>query len=263
VILGDVERDTLSIDLNKIKLKKNAKALIHVSINGRSGDMDEVVNFCKNNNLYLIEDSCQAFGSKRNNRFLGTFGDIGVFSYTPHKIITTGQGGAVVTDNEEIYDKVKKLKDFYRVKPGVDIHTGLGFNFKFTDLQAVIGLEQLKIIDYRMKKKKEIYQTYMDKLSGVEFIEFLPIDLEQTLPWFVDIILKNVSRENFISYLKKNGIGSREFYPPIHSQNPYSKAKGDFDVVSEIAPRGVWLPSSIKLGLDEIGNITKTIRKFE
>jgi len=262
VILGDVERDTLSIDLNKIKLKKNAKALIHVSINGRSGDMDEVVYFCKRNNLYLIEDACQAFGSKRNNRFLGTFGDIGVFSYTPHKIITTGQGGAVVTDNEEIYNKVKKLKDFCRVKPGVDIHTDLGFNFKFTDLQAVIGLEQLKIIDYRIKKKKEIYQAYIDRLLGVEFIEFLPINLDQTLPWFVDIILKKTRRDDFILYLKKNGIGSREFYPPIHSQKPYSKAEGDFDVVSGIAPRGVWLPSSIKLSLDEVDYITEIIKKF-
>lgn len=262
VTLCDVERDTLSIDLNKIGLKRNTKALIHVSINGRSGDMDEVVRFCRRNNLYLIEDACQAFGSKRNNKFLGTFGDIGVFSFTPHKIITTGQGGAVITDNEEIYKKVKKLKDFSRVKPGVDIHTDLGFNFKFTDLQAVIGLEQLKIIDYRIKKKKEIYQAYIDRLSGVEFIEFLPLNLDQTLPWFVDIILKNVTRDNFISYLKKNGIGSREFYPPIHSQKPYSNAKGDFDVVSEIVPRGVWLPSSVKLGLDEIDHITKIIRKF-
>jgi perosamine synthetase len=262
VNLCDVERDTLCIDLNKVKLKKNTKAMMYVAINGRSGDMDEVVKFCKDNNLYLIEDACQAFGSKCNGKCLGTFGYVGVFSFTPHKIITTGQGGAIVTNNERIFNYVKKLKDFYRVKPGVDIHSDIGFNFKFTDLQAVIGIEQLKIIDYRVKQKKKLYQLYMNKLSEIKFIELLPINLDQTVPWFVDILLKNVSRENFISYLKENGISSRQFYPPIHSQEPYSYSEGAFDVVSEIAPKGIWLPSSINLSLNEIQYITEIIRKF-
>jgi perosamine synthetase len=263
VILCDIERDTLCLDLSRVKLKRNTKALIYVAINGRSGNMDKVVKFCKENNLYLIEDSCQAFGSKWNGKFLGTFGDVGVFSFTPHKIITTGQGGAIVTNSEEIYNKVKKLKDFYRVKPGVDIHTGIGFNFKFTDLQAVIGMEQLKTIDYRIKRKKEIYQQYMDSLSEIDFIEFLPINLDQTVPWFVDVILKDVPRDKFISYLEKKGIGSRPFYPPIHSQEPYSDYEDTFSVTSEIALKGVWLPSSIGISLEEIEYIKEVIKKFK
>ena len=261
VILCDVERDTLCIDLDKVEIKEDTKAMIYVATNGRSGNMNKVVDFCKSNNLYLIEDACQAFGSKWNDKFLGTFGDVGVFSFTPHKIITTGQGGAVVTNNKEVYTRLRKLKDFSRVRPGVDIHTGIGFNFKFTDLQAVIGIEQLKTIDYRIKRKKEIYEMYREELSDVEFIEVLPTDLEQIVPWFVDILLKDVSRVAFISYLKENEIGSRGFYPPIHSQKPYSD-HGAHDVVSEIVPQGVWLPSSISLGSDEIKYIVETIKKF-
>jgi len=261
VILCDVEKDTLCLDLDKTSLKENTKALMYVPINGRSGDMKEVAEFCKDHDLYLMEDACQAFGSRWNDRFLGTFGDVGVFSFTPHKIITTGQGGVVVTNDEEIYDKVKKLKDFCRVKAGVDLHTDIGFNFKFTDLQAVIGMEQLRIIDYRIERKKEIYKMYVKALSDVEFIEFLPTDLRQIVPWFVDVILR-VPRDKFTSYLTENGIGSRPFYPSVHSQEPYHDCKGTFNVTSDITPKGLWLPSSIGLRKEEMERIVNTIRNF-
>jgi len=262
VILCDVDRNTLCVDLNKVTLEKNTKALMYVPINGRSGNMDEVINFCKDNNLFFIEDACQAFGSRWGNKFLGTFGDAGAVSFTPHKIITTGQGGAVITNNEGFYQRVKKMKDFCRVKPGVDIHTGIGYNFKFTDLQSALGIEQLKIIDFRIQKKKALYKAYMDQLKSTGFIEFLPIDLEQTVPWFIDVILRDINREKFLSYLKGKNIGSRQFYPPIHSQEPYKNCKGSFDVTSDIAPRGVWLPSSIGLSNEDIERVTEVIRKF-
>ncbi len=264
VILCDVERDTLCLDLNKVELKENTKALMYVAINGRSGNMDDVVRFCKDNNLYLIEDACQAFGSKWNGRFLGTFGDVGVFSFTPHKIITTGQGGAVVTNNEEIYNKVKKLKDFYRVKPGVDIHTGIGFNFKFTDLQAVIGIEQMKKIDWRVKRKKEMYRLYKDLLEDVEGIEFIDTNLEDTSPWFIDILVSGGKevRDKLMSFLDKRGIGTRPFYPAIHTQPPYSWVKGDFKNAEYISKHGLWLPSSSFLSDEDIKYVCERIKEF-
>ena len=163
VIVTDIEDETLCLDLDQINLLENTKALIYTPINGRSGNMDKVTEFCRLNNLYLIEDACQAFGSKWKNINLGTFGELAAFSFTPHKIITTGQGGAVVTNNQVHYNKIKQLKDFHRTRPGVDIHTGLGYNFKFTDLQSVVGLEQHKIINQRIEKKKTIYRTYQEE----------------------------------------------------------------------------------------------------
>ncbi len=262
VILTDVERNTLCLDLDKVRLASNTKALIYVAINGRSGNMEGVIRYCRENGLYLIEDACQAFGSKWNNKFLGTLGDVGVFSFTPHKIITTGQGVAVVTNNKKVYDKVKQLKDFHRTRPGVDKHSGIGYNFKFTDLQAVVGIEQLKIIDHRIQRKKEIYQAYIDGLSSIEFLEFIPTDLDQTVPWFVDVILHDIERDNFISYLKENNIGSRPFYSPIHTQAPYAKAEGTFSVVEQAAPKGVWLPSSIGLSMNEIKYVTDVVKRY-
>jgi perosamine synthetase len=261
VLLCDTERDTLCLDLDKVRLKENTRALMHVSVNGRAGDIDRVIDFCRDHGLFLIEDACQAFGSKSNDRFLGTFGDLGVFSFTPHKIITTGQGGAVVTNNDELYEKLRRLKDFSRVKPGVDVHTGMGYNFKFTDLQSVIGIEQLKLIDFRIKRKKELYKEYMDQLNSTASFEFLPIDLSQTVPWFVDVIICNIPRDRVIAELKKNKIGSRPFYPPIHTQEPYQNCGGDYVVTSDLAPRGLWLPSSIGLKEHEITRVTSVLQK--
>ena len=260
VILVDVERDTLCLDLSKVELQSNTKAMMYVPINGRSGDMDRVVLFCRENRLHLIEDACQAFGSRWNNRLLGTFGDVGVFSFTPHKIITTGQGGAVVTNDKKIYQKVKQLKDFHRVRPGVDQHTGIGYNFKFTDLQAVVGIEQMKIIEQRIERKRAIYNAFQEGLSDLDFLEFLPLDMEQTVPWFVDVFLKDVPRDDFIAHLKEDGIGARSFYPPVHAQKPYVRADASFSTAAGMAPNGVWLPSSIGLGDAEIEHVINSIK---
>ena len=260
VVLCDVEKNTLCLDLNKMKLAKNTKGVMYVAINGRSGDMGEVVDYCKDNQLYLIEDACQAFGSKWRGKFLGTFGDVGIFSINHHKIITTGQGGVVVTNRNDIYEKVSRLKDFYRIKPGVDIHEGVGFNFKFTDLQAVIGIEQLKTIDFRIRRKKEIYRQYVSELEESS-IEFLPISLDETVPWFVDVLLKS-DREATISFLKDRQIGTRPFYPPIHTQTPYLEQRNDFPITSSLVPRGLWLPSSIGITSEEISRVTTALMKL-
>jgi perosamine synthetase len=259
VILADTERDTLCLDTNLAKLARNTKALMYVSINGRSGSMDDVTSFCKENGLFLIEDACQAFGSKWRGKKLGTFGDVGVFSLSPHKIITTGQGGVVVTDDDEIYERLLKLKDFSRVSPGVDAHTGIGFNFKFTDLQAVIGIEQMRNIEWRMNRKKWLYRQYQDGLAGLNNVEFLPMR-EETVPWFVDVILQG-DRDSLVRSLKEQKIGSRPFYPPIHSQAPYRELPGDFPVSDDLAPRGVWLPSSLKLEFEDTERVCESIHQ--
>lgn len=263
VVLCDVDPQTLCLDLDKVQLRPDTKAMMYVPINGRSGEMSQVVEFCRQHNLLLIEDACQALGSNNGGQKLGTFGDVGVFSFTPHKIITTGQGGAVVTDDDVIAAKVRKLKDFHRVRPGVDQHDGIGFNFKFTDLQAVIGIEQLKIIDERIARRRENWQSYAGQLAHLDWLEFPPINAEETTPWFADVLLKGVEKQAFINDLKSHGIGARTFYPPIHTQPPYAHCTGDFSVTTDIAARGVWLPSSIQLKPDEMQHIVATIKAFD
>lgn len=265
-VLVDIEKDTLCIDLQKCEkaLTKKTKALMFVSLNGRSPDMKKVVRFCKKNKILLIEDAAQSLGSRWMGKHLGTFGIIGSFSFSAPKIITTGQGGALVTDDKYIYERIKKIKDFGREKSGIDKHTSLGFNFKFTDLQAVIGIEQMKKLQFRIRRKKEIFTLYKKELKDVKEVYFIETHLKDTAPWFIDIFVKR--REKLIEYLHKHGIGSRSVYPSIHSQEPYKGMKTykdeNFPISRIIANSGLWLPSSSFLSDETIKKVCKAIRGF-
>ncbi len=261
-VLVDIERKSLCIDLNEIKKKvtKNTKAIIHVSINGRAGELDKLVEFCKNENILLIEDAAQSFGSFYKGKHLGRYGIIGCFSFSSPKIITTGQGGALITDDEGLYKKICKIKDFGRVSSGVDIHDDWGWNFKFTDLQAVFGIEQLKKIDQRINRKKEIYKLYKEYLSDIKEVDFIETNLNEVSPWFIDILVS--SPKLLGDFLKKNGIGTRVFYPPISDQEIYKNVNGDFPVTEEIAYKGLWLPSFVSLTNEQIKYTCDKIREF-
>lgn len=263
-VLVDIEPKTLCMDLKdaELKITSKTKVLMYVAFNGRCGDMNKVKRFCRKNKLYLIEDSAQALGSYFQNKHLGTFGDIGSFSFSVPKIITTGQGGAVVTNNSKLADKVRKMKDFGRDRGGVDFHPYLGWNFKFTDIQAVIGIEQIKKLRFRMKKKKEIYKQYINGLKDIKEISLIPTNLKKTTPWFIDIFVANPDR--LAKYLLKGGIGTRRIYPAIHTQKIYQKSGSDkkFPVASKIASEGLWLPSSTKLTRQNMDYIIKSIRAF-
>ena len=263
-VLVDVREDSLCMDLEKAKdaITPKTKALMYVPFNGRSDNMNEVLNFCKVNDLLLIEDAAQAFGSFFNGKHLGTFGDVGAFSFSVPKIITTGQGGAVVTNNDKLFKKLRQLKDFGRENGGSDIHNEWGWNFKFTDIQAVIGIEQMKKLPERVDRKKAIYKRYADGLGKIDGVEMLQTDLRITSPWFIDIFVDDP--KSLSDHLKENNIGSRTIYPAIHTQTIYSDSYAgiEFPVSVKYAKRGLWLPSSARLTDEEINYVTGEIRRY-
>ena len=263
-ILVDIDSKNLCLDIGLVEkaITSKTKAIMLVSINGRSPEMEKFVSLAKKYNLFLIEDAAQSLGSKYNTKHLGTFGDIGSFSFSAPKVITTGQGGALVTDNKELYQKILKIKDFGRAKTGVDYHESIGYNFKFTDLQAVIGIEQMKKLDWRVKRKKEIYKLYQDLLKEIGEIEFIETNLEDASPWFIDILVPEDKRGLLVSFLEEKGIGARPFYPAIHTQPPYSYAKGDFKNSEYISKKGLWLPSSSFLSNSDINYTCLAIKNF-
>jgi perosamine synthetase len=259
-VLVDIEPDTLCMDISKIDCSATYSAMMYVSINGRSTGIVPALQFCKEHNIRLIEDACQSFGSKLGAFPLGTFGEVGVFSLTPHKIITTGQGGFIATNSKKIHDKLRKLKDFGRVAPGVDLHDSLGFNFKFTDIQAALGISQLHILDKRLSKKMKIYNSYRTALATypISFFEHS----SGSVPWFVEILTKSPeARHALINYLKKKRIGTRRFYPPLSSQKIFAQY-GKFPISEDISYRGVWLPSSVSLEKEQVNYVCDTIKEF-
>lgn len=262
-VFADIEEETLCLDIHNLPITKKTKAIIYVSINGRSGDIVKLAKICRAKKISLIEDSCQSFASYYKNGPLGTFGDVGCFSLTPHKIISTGQGGLVVTNSKKLYNNLLRLKNFGRTSGGIDYHETVGFNFKFSDLQAVIGLAQLSNLKERIKRKKQIYRFYLNKLSGIKEIQFITTDLAQTTPLFADILVPADSRAQLIEHLKNKGIGTRAFYPSINTQPAYRGfTKTKFPVSGELSQRGLWLPSSMTLKKSELRHICKAIKEF-
>ena len=262
-IFIDVNPRTLCISIDEIKknITSNTKAVFLMNANGRyPTDIDEIISYCKNNNLILLEDSAQALGSfYPDGIHQGRKGIAGSFSFSAPKIISTGQGGAIITDDDKLAYNISRLKDFGRSGGGNDVHDMIGYNFKFTDIQAVIGIVQMGKLAWRVNRMKEIYSRYLKNLSKVKEVHFFDQDLKNTTPWFIDI--KAQKRDDLMSFLRSNNIGSRIMYPPINKQQAYN-LDGEHIVSNEIGVLGLWLPSSSKLTDEQIDFICDKIIEF-
>ena len=263
-VFVDVEKDSLCLDLEKVKraITPKTKAIMLVSANGRypSTGIAAFVELAKQHNLILIEDSAQALGSfYPDGRHIGTVGTVGSFSFSAPKIITTGQGGALVTNDDEVAAKIRRLKDFGRSGGGNDIHDSIGYNFKFTELQACIGVEQMKKLKFRVDRKKAIYAQYQKELQSLAQVSFFKQDLEHTTPWFIDVLVEQ--RESLQKFLKDANVGSRVMYPSINKQKAYA-VPGEHEISNLVAERGLWLPSASQLKNEEITHICSSIKDF-
>ncbi len=259
-VLVDISKESLCMcphDLKK-KITRRSKFCIYTSINGRIGNINEIKKICSKHNILLIEDAAHSIGSFFSNKHAGNFGIAGSFSFSMPKLITMGQGGAVVTSNSKLAKKLRYYKDFGRNKPGNDIHNHFGYNLKITDLQSILALGQLNNVDYRIKKKREIYQQYYNLLKDNKKIKIFPPNKNET-NWSVDIYLNKSS--GLFKKLKSKKIISRFVYPPINSQKIYINQKG-LPVSNKFCKNGLWLPSSIDLKKKEIVSICNIINRY-
>lgn len=261
-VFVDVEPETLNLDIGEVEraITPKTRAVMHVSLNGRSNDLDALLSLCRSRGIHLVEDAAQSLGSFFGGRHLGTIGDAGCLSFSTPKVITTGQGGAVLTNDEALARKVGKIKDFGRIGGGHDIYDEIGFNFKFTDVQAVIGIEQMKKLPWRLTRKKQIWNRYRERLADIEEIAWIATDTRTVAPWFVDIFVED--RDALGAHLEARGIGTRPIYPPLHSQEAYGLSHLSFPVSESFSSRGLWLPSSAKLSDQQLEHIFAAIRSF-
>lgn len=264
-VFVDVEKETLCLDIEKTKeaITPKTKAIMLMSANGRypKSGINAFVELCKSKNISLIEDAAQSLGSfYPDGSHIGSKGDIGSFSFSAPKIISTGQGGALITNDTKLASRLRKLKDFGRSSGGNDVHDSIGYNFKFTELQSVIGIEQMKKLPWRIERKKDIYKRYTSNLSCIqEKIRFFEHNFEFTTPWFIDCIAKK--RDELQVFLKENMIGTRIMYPPINKQKAYNH-RGKYPVSDLIGVSGLWLPSMSQITDKQIDYITEKIIDF-
>ena len=270
-ILCDIEKKSLNIDIKNLekKITKKTKAIMIVNFNGRTTNMKQILQIAKKHNLKLIEDAAHSLGCFYGNKHQGTISDLGVFSFSTPKIITTGQGGMIVTNNKTLYERCCALKDFGRkigakknMKRSFE-HETIGYNFKFTEFQAAIGISQMKKLPKRIIKKKKMFKKYHDLLCDIKGISFVKTDLNKITPWMIDFILDSKNKKNkLINHLEKNRIETRIFYPPIHRLKPYKDLDKNYRNSSDISDKGLWLPSSVTLENKEIDFICRKIKDF-
>jgi len=262
-VFADVERSTLCLDFECMKaaVTEKTKAVMLVSLGGRYPKrLREIVDFCKERGLWLIEDAAQSLGSFHQGKHVGTYGDIASFSFSSPKIISAGQGGALITDNKELFDKLLQVRDFGREKAGADHYMTLGFNCKYTDLQAIVAIEQMKKLPGRVARKKEMGRLYWHLLSDIPQIRLIETNFDETPPWFFDAICER--RDELAEYLHGCGIGTRKSYPPLHLEPVYGYTDQHYPVTEAVANKILWLPSTITLTDEQISYICGCVRTF-
>ncbi len=256
-ILVDVDPITLTLSSKTILEKKqsNTRAVMHVSLNNRHANIHEIVETCKQNNLLLLEDAAQSLGCFVGEKHFGRFGEVGCFSLSTPKIISTGQGGFVITDNDELARKLTMIKNFGRKSGGVDVFEVFGINAKFTDVQAVIGIEQMKKLPQRVKRMREMFDLYYKYLNKY----MIQPTSEEWIPWFVDVFVDN--RDTLMEFLKYHNIQTRPTYPEINKTPMYLDSVVH-PVSHSISERGLFLPSHTLLTDEEVTHICKLILLF-
>jgi perosamine synthetase len=265
-VLVDVDPRTLNIDVGATEraITSRTKGVIPVHVTGRGADMKSVCALAKTYGLVVVEDAAEALRSKHAGRWLGTWGDAGCFSFSPAKTITAGQGGMVVTDDDALAGRIRALKDQGRPTRGTggdDLHPTLGFNFKFTNLQAAVALGQLHYLEQRVARQRAIHAAYVSELEGVKGIDVIRFDLEGgACPQWTDALCDR--RDQLELFLRARGAMCRKLWHPVHTQAPYREPDDRFPNAVAQCPRALWLPSAFTLTDEDVATVSRHIRSF-
>lgn len=262
VKLVDVEanRPIISVDLIERAITEKTRAIMPVHLCGRSADMRAINEIARHYNLTVIEDAAQALGSRNEDGFLGTQSDMGCFSFSVAKIISTGQGGFIATKCEAIYRKLVAMRTQGVGDVVNAMWTQPGFNFRFTDILAAVGIVQLRQLQCRINKVKEIYRLYTEGLANLPFIRMIPVNLDSgEIPIYVEAVCER--RAELIDYLASRGIQCRPFYPDLNFAN-YFENTGSYPNSKIYGAAGVYLPSGPEQSFSNIHDVVSVIHEF-
>ena len=271
-IFIDSEPITYNMDISKIeeRITEKTKAIMVVHIFGQPMDMDRIIEIAKKHNLYIIEDCAEAHGADYKGKPVGCIGDIGCFSFYGNKIITTGEGGMCVTNNETLYKRMDFLKNqaFSEIR---FIHNAVGYNYRMTNIQAAIGLAQLEKAEILIRGRIENALFYNKELKDVEGIT-TPSEYEhgRQVYWMYGITIDEkkfgLNRSIIQKELEKYGIETRSFFFPLNLQPAYINYGIDYikcPIAEELWNTGFYLPSSSQLAVEDIHYICNTIKNIK
>jgi len=273
-VLVDVERDTWCIDPAKIEaaITPRTKAIMVVHMYGHPCDMDPIREIARRHGLSVIEDCCQSHGATYKGRMTGSLSDIAVFSFYGNKVITTGEGGMLVTNDAGHAERARTYRDNGFQIPRF-VHAVRGMNYRLTNMQAAIGLAQTEKLDFAVARKREIARAYLEHLHGFEHIT-LPVERPwaRNVYWMFSILVNDsfgMTKDEVMAALKARGVDSRSFFYPM-SQQPalrgddprFPDLRGHWPVSDDIARRGLYLPSGIGLTAEQVRFCAETLRSL-
>ncbi|MBR6255775.1 MAG: DegT/DnrJ/EryC1/StrS family aminotransferase [Lachnospiraceae bacterium] len=271
-VLVDCDPYTYNIcaeDVEK-KITSRTKALMVVHLYGLPVDMDPILKLAQEHGLKIIEDAAEMHGQTYKGRHCGSFGDISIFSFYPNKHVTTGEGGMVVTDDEELAERCRSIRNLCFQKKKRYVHEELSGNFRFTNLQAAVGLAQLERLDEFINRKREMGAFYTEGLKDVKGLQ-LPItetEYAKNIYWVYGIVLKDsvgIDNEEMQKRLAAKGIGTRTFFWCMHEQPVFQEMglfKGEsYPVAEKLARRGFYIPSGLALTKEQMSTVVKAVKE--
>ncbi len=277
-VFADIDPSTRNICPDEIgrKIGPKTRAIIYVDYAGHPCAIDEIGEIAQEHDLWLIEDACHALGASYKGRRIGTFADMTIFSFHPVKPITTGEGGVVVTEDADIVAKLRTLRSHGITRNvgdmfgegaswGYDMQS-LGRNYRMTDIQAILGVSQLKKIDLFIKRRNELAALYASALSDLEWLDLPRVQGQVVHGWHLyTVLLRGVERNVLYSYLKERGIGANVHYIPTYKFSYYRKhypqAVGAFPSTEDVFNRILTLPLYPGMSDDDVRYISENLHR--
>lgn len=265
-VLVDSEKDTwnLSFADAEQKITSHTKAIVPVHLYGHPACMDKIMMLAKHYHLYIVEDAAEAHFARIAETYVGTFGDAGIFSFFGNKIITTGEGGIILTNNDALAERLRFLRDHGMSREKRYWHPEVGFNYRMTSLQASVGLAQLSKITTIIERKRHIARLYTQELTTLAGLTLPPeLDNYTNVYWlYTFLIHPRWDRDRLILWLREKGIDSRPVFYPLHLMPPYRDTLSSYPVAECISKRGLSLPPGPGLKDEDIIRVTEAIKSF-
>ena len=268
-VFVDSDEETFNLDASKIeeKITQRTKAIMPVHLYGLPCNMPEIRKIAEKHQLYIIEDAAEAFGAKIGDQTVGSFGDVASFSFFGNKIITCGEGGMVVTDDEALYQKMKLLKGQGMSMTRRYWHDIVGYNYRMTNMQAAVGLGQLENREWHWQQRARVavcYEKYLADATDLVKMQSTPENY-QNVHWMCNVILQDSvqkDRDTVMAEMNACNIETRPVFYPMHIMPPYFDADCHLQVAEKLAARGISLPSHALLSDDDILYICNCMKKI-
>ncbi len=268
-VFVDIESETYNLNTSDVekKITPRTKAIMAVDVFGHPAEWDEISRIARNHNLLVIDDCCEAIGAEYKGHKIGAFGDAAAFAFYPNKQITTGEGGMIITDNDDIARLCRSMRNQGRGEMGAWLeHDRLGYNYRLDEMSATLGISQIERIETMLNKRDHVARMYTRKLKGYDWVRTPVVKQYVRMSWFVYVVTlsEGIDRDEIIRGMEKEGVPARGYFSPVHTQKYIREIFGDLSgtlpITESISKRTLALPFHNNLRKDEVDTVIEVLK---